>query len=714
MSTETSPRVRLGVVAIVCISLFAALFARLWYLQVMNAPAYSQVAINRSTRVLTIAPPRGRILDRNGNVLVDNQPTKVVAIDRQALAKVKDADAVVSRLAGLLNQYQHPAKPFTLASIKVKLANNRVGPYEPVPLAEGIDDNLLVFLTEHSSEFPGVTAETQLLRQYHYGPLAAQLLGYVGPISDAQWVAAKHSKEPYQKDDQVGRAGVEQSFEKYLRGTPGKKVVEVDPTGRIVRTVSVTDPVPGDDVYLTININAQALAEKALAEQLAAARQRPATLGYPPAPAGATVLLQPKTGQVLALASNPTYDPKLFVPAISNSDWAVINDKAHHNPSLNRAVSQVYSPGSTFKLVTALAALKAGEIVPETTVDDQGSYTVQNCSGVCPSPHNAGFESLGPVNLTSAITKSSDVYFFKIGDDLWSNRSRVGETPIQEMAKQFGFGRRTGIELPNEAPGRVPTPASEVQLAKLIGNKAYDGWHTGATMNLAIGQGDLDVTPLQLANAYAQFLNGGTRYRPTLLYKVTEAFAPTKVVYQSVPKVAGHVDIPPAWHAAMLAGFDGVTKTGGTAAGKFDNIDQTKFDIAGKTGTAETCTNCFDNAYFVGAAPIPNAQFVAAAMVEAAGFGADTAAPVVSELFQPLAATGTFPLFAPTIPWVAPPTATTLGPSPTSTTTTVPGGLPAPGSVPDTTVFGEGPTSTTQPGGAQPTTSGPAAAGGAN
>jgi penicillin-binding protein 2 len=714
VSTETSPRVRLGVVAIVCISLFAALFARLWYLQVMNAPAYSQVAVNRSTRVLTIAPPRGRILDRNGNVLVDNTPTKVVALDRQALAKVKDADAVVSRLAGLLNQYQHPKKPFTLAGIKEKLSNNRVGPYEPVPLAEGIDDNLLVFLTEHSSEFPGVMAETQLLRQYHYGPLASQLLGYVGPISDLQWAAARHSKEPYEKDDQVGRAGVEQSFEKYLRGTPGKKVVEVDPTGRIVRTVIVTDPVPGHDVYLTININAQALAEKALADQLAAARQRIAPLGYPPAPAGATVVIQPKTGQVVAMASNPTYDPKLFVPAISNADWAVINDKARHNPSLNRAVSQIYSPGSTFKLVSAMTALKAGLLSPDTPVDDPGSYQVNGCAAPCTIYHDSGGEAPGIVNLTRALSVSSDVYFYKVGDQLWTGQRQYGQTPLQDMAKQFGFGMKTGIELPGEAAGRVPTPASEIQLAKAIGNKAYDGWHTGDSLNLAIGQGDLDVTPLQLANAYAQFANGGTRYQPTLLYKVTDAFEPTKVVYQSVPKVAGHVDIPPAWHDAMLAGFDGVTKGEGTATGKFDNIDQTKFDIAGKTGTAEIGLNRFDNAFFVGWAPAQDPQWVAAAMVEEAGFGADTAAPVVDEIFQPLASTGNFPVVGPVVPWVAPPTATTLAPSPSTTSTTIPGGLPA-GSVPDTTVFGQGPTTTVQSGATGETsTSGPNATGGAN
>ena len=447
-----------------CISLFAALFARLWYLQVMNAPAYSQVAVRPlRTGCSPSPPPRGRILDRNGNVLVDNTPTKVVALDRQALAKVKDADAVVSRLAGLLNQYQHPKKPFTLADIKEKLSNNRVGPYEPVPLAEGIDDNLLVFLTEHSSEFPGVMAETQLLRQYHYGPLAAQLLGYVGPISDAQWAAAKHSKEPYQKDDQVGHAGVEQSFEKYLRGTPGKKVVEVDPTGRHRAHGERHRPGPRRRRLPQHQHRCAGARREGARRPVGGGPARVATLGYPPAPAGGTVLMQPKTGQVLALASNPTYDPKLFVPAISNADWKTINDPAAHFPGLNRVVSQVYSPGSTFKLVTALAGLKAGVITPEMAVDDPGTYQLIGCT----APRRRSTTRPATARHRSPCPRPSRVERRVLLQGRrpalerpWPGRA----TPIQDAASSFGFGKKTGIELPGEAAGQVPTPANRKRL----------------------------------------------------------------------------------------------------------------------------------------------------------------------------------------------------------------------------------------------------------
>ncbi len=234
-----NPRVRFGTLALVCLGLFAALFSRLWYLQVMNAPAYREIATLTSTRTLVIPAPRGRILDRNGKVLVDNTPTKVVAVDRQKLADVTDADAVLSRLATLLNRYEKPTKPFTLASIKRTLNVNRVGPYDPVPLAQHVSDTLLVELTEHAADYPAVVAETKLLRQYHYGALAAQVLGGVGPITDAAWKKHENDAEPYQKDSQVGVRGVEQSLEKYLRGTDGKRVVEVTPDGTIVRTVSV-------------------------------------------------------------------------------------------------------------------------------------------------------------------------------------------------------------------------------------------------------------------------------------------------------------------------------------------------------------------------------------------------------------------------------------------------------------------------------------------
>jgi penicillin-binding protein 2 len=677
-----NPRVRFGTLALVCLGLFAALFARLWYLQVLNADAYRVVATRNATRTLVIPAPRGRILDRNGNVLVDNTPTKVVAIDRQTMADVSDSDAVLSRIAALLNRYEKPKKRFTLASIKDTLAHNRVGPYDPVPLAQGVSDDLQVYLTEHRAEFPGVVAETQLLRQYHYGSLAAQVLGYVGPISDAMWQKYEHAADPYPKDAVVGRAGVEQSFEKYLRGKDGKRVVEVRPHGSIVRTEKVTPPVPGNDVYLTVNIDAQSVAEQSVAQSLAQARTivDQHTGKYPPAPAGSAILIDPRNGQVLAMASNPTYDPEVFVPSISNADWAALNAKANFTPFLNRTVGDLYSPGSTFKLITALAGLHTGLINSTTTVDDPGVYPILGCTPAgtpaC-NKRNDDSEINGPTNLQAAITKSSDYYFYRIGDLFWQNSAKKqwGPTPIQDMARSLGFAKATGIELPDEQVGRIPDPAWKAAYVKANHGNPDDGrWYSGDNLNLAIGQGAVDVSPLQLADAYGQFANGGVRYQPTLLLKVTGAFEPTKVLKTSKPVVAGRITIEPSWQATLMAGFEGVI-TDGTAAAPFEGFPQATFPIGGKTGTAEVGADpnnpLSSNSFFVGFGPNPNARYVGVAVLEQAGYGGTYAAPVVRDLLQPLAESGHFPKVTPTIPWTTPPSPTTT--TSTTTTTLVPG-----------------------------------------
>lgn len=712
--TGESSRLRLGVVAIVVLSLFAALVARLWYLQVMNAPAYSNLAESNSTVTLPIPAPRGRLLDRNGKVLVDNKPSVVVAVDRQSLAKVKASDAVLGRLAGLLNQFERPADPFTLDSIHKTLESNRVGPYDPVPLASGISEDLHVYLVEHEEDFPAVLVQNRLLRQYHYGGRAAQLLGYVGPISDEMWQEHRDDAVPYQKDDQVGRAGVEQSFEQYLRGTPGKRVVEIDRAGRAVRTVRTVDPVAGDDVYLSIDIGAQALAEDALAQQLQTMRETLQDKGYPPAPAGAAVLLDPSNGQVLALASNPTYDPTLFVPSISTADWNALNDPARANPFTDRAVSGLYSPGSTFKLVTALAGLQAGLITPESTINDPGYWEIQNCTGgACRKTNDQGSVN-GLTALPKALTVSSDVYFYRIADLFWQGRKQYGDTPIQDMAKALGLAQHTGIELPDDQIGRMPDPAwKKAYVEQTNGDPGNAVWYTGDNLNVAIGQGSVDVTPLQLAGAYGQFAVGGTRYRPTLLHKVTKAWS-DEVVVEPAPEVVGKIDIQPAWQAAMTAGFEGViTNDRGTANSQFAGFPLDRFPVAGKTGTAETGADprAFSNALFAGYGPVGAPRYVGVAVLEKSGYGATAAAPVVRQLLE-AAANGGFPEVEPIVPF-GPVTPTTVAPA----TTVTPDGTDGTG---DTVAATDDPGTGTpgapdqQPADTDPTTTGPVATGGTN
>lgn len=672
-------RVRFRALALVCAGVFAALFARLWYLQVLNAPTYEHVAAVTSTRTVRIPAPRGRILDRTGEVLVDNVPTKVVAIDRQRLADAPNSAAVLSRVAALLNHFEKPKERFTAARIEQDLRFNQVGPFDPVPLAENVSDELLVELVEHAADYPGVIAETRLLRQYHYGDLAAQVLGRVGPIPEDQWKAQSNDRDPYPKDAQVGLSGVEQSLESQLRGTDGERVVEVTPAGRIVRTIKVVPPIAGNDVELTLDIDAQANAERALAAQIEVARTTRTRLGYPPVPGAAALLMDPKNGQVLAMASYPTYDPAKFVPAISERDWKALQATDAHAPLTNRADGGLYSPGSTFKLVTSVAGLETGLITPSSAYHDVGSISLPGCSGGCIFRNDPGDGALGWISLPTALTKSSNVFFFDIGKRLWQGRDSFGDDALQRTANDFGFGKMSGLDLPDEKAVPVPTPARVRKMYEEHPDEFLDGnWYTGTSLNLAIGQGDLLVTPLQLANAYGQFANGGDRFRPTLLLRVVTPFArldasgvpidPADVVAQPGPTKIGHVDLPAAWHDAMLQGFTGVTQSpGGTGYSVFQGFPFDRFSVGGKTGTAQTGHDSsgrekFSNAFFVGFGPAEDANYVGVAILEEAGYGASAAAPVVRAMFEPIATSGRWPKVEPEIPSVPPP--------PTTTTTT--------------------------------------------
>ncbi len=719
MVVAADRRVRFRALALVCLGVFAALFARLWYLQVLNAPTYEHVATLTSTRTVTIPAPRGRILDRNGKVLVDNVPTKVVAIDRQKLENAPNRDAVISRVATLLNHFEHPKTPYTPAGIERDLSVNQVGPFDPVPLAENVSDELLVELIEHQADYPGVVAETRLLRQYHYGSLAAQVLGRVGPIPEKMWQAHEHDDDPYPKDAQVGLSGVEQSLEKYLRGTDGERVVEVTPAGKVVRTVKTVPPTPGHDVELTIDIDAQAATEAALAAQIAATRE---SKGNPPVPGAAALLMDPKTGRVLSMASYPTYDPSIFVPAISENDWKALQSENAHSPLTNRADGGLYSPGSTFKLVTAVSGLQHGIVTADSPYHDVGYVEV----GGQRFTNDKGDGALGWLSMPQALTQSSNVYFFNIGQRLWEGRGRLGEDALQNTANDFGFGQMSGIDLPDEKAVPVPTPARRKKLHDEHPDAfPTEDWYTGDNLNLAIGQGDLLVTPLQLANAYGQFANGGDRYQPTLLLRVLKPFAEldasgapvdkSDVVSEPAPVKIGHVDLQPDWHAAMMQGFSGVTQSTsprGTASEVFAGFPFDRFPVAGKTGTAqtgkdpETGKEKFSNAFFVGFGPTTDARYVGVATLEEAGYGAAAAAPVVRAMLEPVATTGRWPTVAPVVP-SSPPPPTTSTTTTTSTTSTLPGEVATEDGVrsPEAVSGGAGDTTET-------TTSGSVAAGG--
>jgi penicillin-binding protein 2 len=637
------PGLRLGILGIVTASLVSVLFARVGYLQLVAPTEGEQTSDANRLRSLTVEAPRGRILDAGGRVLVDNRPALVVAVDPHALdppGSTGRADLLL-RLAAQLTR---SGAPTGVADIERRLDDPRFSPLQPVPVAVDVPDELLVLLAERADEFPGVTVRRQAVRRYPHGSLAAHVLGYVGRIT-AEELA---DRPAYDADSQIGRAGVERTFEDELRGRPGERTVEVDRRGRVVRVVAERRPEAGHDLQLTIDLDLQRLTEARLAGQLEALRGRTGTRGSNNAAlegrAGSAVVLDPRDGGVLALASYPTFDPTEFVNGISTEAYRRLSGDGdpEANALINRAVTGQYAPGSTFKAISAYAALSRGVIGPHTTYDDQGSYLVGNSRR-----RNAEGASNGVVDVSSALSASSDVFFYWIGDQFWAGRSRFG-AGLQDVARDFGLGRPTGIDLPGEAPGVVPDPAWKQRLWEAMPPDQQargDGrWYGGDSANLAIGQGDLLVTPLQLANAYATFAAHGVRHRPNLVRRVLSPGCPPDpgpdacVVRTPEPVETGRVEFTDEDYEAVQRGLAGVTSSPrGTATALFTGFDQGAFPLLGKTGTVEAGHDRADNSAFVGAGPRDDPRAVAVAYLEHAGFGAEAAGPVVRSLLDQLA-----------------------------------------------------------------------------
>ncbi len=647
--TRDSPHVRLGVFGIVTVSLFAALFARLWYLQVMASPEFQVAAKANQQRVVVEPAPRGRILDRDGVVLVDNRISIVVTADRSELDDLDDGERrrVLTRLAAELTRY---GQPFTVEDIEERLADVRFSPYTPVPVAEDVPEELAVYLSEHNIEFTdAIAVEARPVRSYPYGRLASHVVGYVGAINDEEYGAAVEAgnEESYQLDDEVGKAGVERTYEADLRGTPGRRVLEVDAEGDTVRELAYTAPVPGDDVQLTIDADLQAVAETALREELDRTRSRRVSGSNFPnaAPAGSTVVLDPRDGAVLSMASFPDFDPAAFTNGIDSAEWAALQDPAAFFPLNNRAIQGQYAPGSTFKLVTAYAAMAVGAITADTTIVDEGEYRIQNCSGACVK-RNAGSKAYGNVSLRRALTVSSDVFFFGLGDRFWIERDVYGD-PIQDAARGFGMGADLGIPLPSEQSGHVPTPESRRQRHE-DNPDAFPNpdWRSGDNVNLAIGQGDMLVTPLQLASAYGTLANGGTVYSPNVVGRVLDRET-GEVVRTIDRRVVNELSLPAEIRQPIVDGLTGAVNDveEGTAAGSFQGFPE-NFIVAGKTGTAQV-TGKADTAVFVGFGPVESPRYVAAAMLEESGFGGIASAPLVRRILEPLADPSSMPTVGP-------------------------------------------------------------------
>jgi penicillin-binding protein 2 len=645
-----SPRLRLGVLGIVVIALFVPLFARLWYLQVLSSETYTEAAEANRIRVVQVEAPRGRILDRDGTVLVDNRVSIVVTVDRVRFAELEDreADEMLERLAAELTRY---GSPVTVDRLQDRVDDVRYSRYAPVPVAEDVTEELKIYIEEHQELFPAVAVERTAMRRYPYGTRAAHVIGYVGAIIDEELEERANKVKTYIPGNQIGKTGVERIYEDDLRGMPGQTVFEVNALGDPVRVLEDLSrpPIPGDDVWLTIDIETQALSEDLLAQALEDARNRRVSGTNLPnrGNAGSVVVTDPRNGEVLAMASYPVYDPGDFVSGMSSTQWDHLNSKAADEPILNRAIQGEYAAGSTFKLFTGMAAMASGLRSPEQTIEDRGVFTLEECRGQC-SWQNAGRKAYGTVDMRRAMTVSSDVYFYSIGADFWANRGSLGEEALQEVVRRFGFDQETGIPLPSEQDGRIPTPQQRKAQYEANPELFLTGdWFTGDNVNMSIGQGDVAVTPLQLANGYATFANGGTRYAPNIALKVTRSGSPETVKREFEARISGEVNLDPAHRQAMLDGLIGVTtREGGTATTTFSGFPNDTFPVAGKTGTAEVNGKA-DTALFAAFGPAHAPEYQVAIVLEESGFGGTAAAPVARALFDVFAGVAPMPIIQP-------------------------------------------------------------------
>ncbi len=682
---------RVAVLGVAAFVLFAIVFFRLWFLQVLTGEDYVSQARQNRVRKIRIEAPRGDIVDRNGVKLVRTQIAAVAQIVpsavpqavwdqaddyRKAVAAAEGARLRArDQLADLDRQLNDDGRRSTRAEkrqlrrlrrqarrarpVRVPVAPEsetkwlrlyrRLGrvldmsprtihqrvirglsdaPYSNVTIKVPVERSAFNYVRERAEQFPGVVVEKRYLRQYPHGKLAAQLFGTVSEITADERKKDKYAGIP--QGTRIGQSGLEATYDKYLRGKDGYTKVVINALGNRddQRRASVTDPVPGQRLKLTLDYNLQKAADDALARGIAAAARNGAR-------AGAYVAMDPRTGAILAIGSQPGFDANLFARPISQKTYEFLTSDATGAPLLDRATESGYPTGSAFKPVTALATMESRIVTPDTTIIDDGTYklgtqTYQNARGA----------RNGPLKMAGALKVSSDVFFFQLGAEA---NGRPGQI-IQRWARRLGFGRRTGIDVPGEAKGLVPdrawrdrgydrylrcakqegvTPGTTAALFKCGGIERI--WTPGDNANLAVGQGDLQATPLQLATAYAALANNGTVVRPHLGLEIEDGLGRT--VQEIHKRARRHVKMDPRYRQTILEGLRAAANDdGGTSADVFRGFPK-EYTVYGKTGTAERGLNP-DQAWYACFVNDPSRPIVVVVTIERGGFGAETAAPV--------------------------------------------------------------------------------------
>jgi penicillin-binding protein 2 len=634
----TQIALRLGVLGAVAIGAFAVLFLRLWALQVLSGDQYLRTAQNNQLRTIRIAAPRGQILDRYGRALVTNKAGTGLQLWPADLPKERSARLHELRAVARLTHVP-------IGQLAAQIRRRKGDPLTPVVVRYSIQEDLVAYMKEHASEFPGVNPVDTYLRQYPYNTLAAQILGYVTEISPGQ--LKRYSKEGLRAGDKIGQTGLEARYDSYLRGRPGLTRLRVDSLGRPQSSFfPSSNPQPGHAIRLTLDVKLQQATEKALQYGIQLARND----NQWAANGGAIVAMDPQNGAILAMASNPTYNPSVFVGRIKTAKLAaagLTKTTAQHlnYPAINRAVDASYPPGSTFKPLTAIAGMQEHLIQPYGTKQCTGSYTVHGENGV-----NYVFNNWDPfvneaMSLPTAISRSCDTYFYQVGYDFYLLPPSAGH-PFQAWASRFGFGSRTGVDLAGESSGLLPTP----EWRKATFTSKTDPccwqvdrlWKPGDSVQLAIGQKDLLATPLQMTRFFAAIANGGKLVTPHLVQQVEQpgtngstsvplrTFTPPAPQSTNVDKTALQIvqdGLLQATHSSL-----------GTSYGVFGAFP---ISIAGKTGTAEKNVNLGDGvvhnlsqSWWCGYGPTDNPTIAVCALIENGGHGGTAAAPAALKVFE--------------------------------------------------------------------------------
>ena len=662
--TEEITRYRMRVLAVVALSMFLVLTARLWYLQALKSDEAKDVATTNITRVINIEAPRGQIYDSSGKLLVGNRVVASVTLNPKEIEDSEmDSKALNEMLTEIAMEINRSGKLIKVSDIEAMLESSSYGPYDDIPIAVDVPEDLLVYFGERPNLYPGVKVADRSVRSYLYGSLAGHVLGWVGPVTSSELSTRKPVEgKDYSLRDQIGKSGIELMFEDDLRGKNGKKIVEVDRRGRVIRerTDLFKPPVAGNDVHLTIDIDLQSLLENELERSIYLSREKiPETLEdgkeAPPfiAPGGAGVIISPKSGDIKAMASFPTYDPNESIGGYSVLRWNELNDPANDLPMFNRAIQGEYAPGSTFKVFTAHAAwhddvFGTGRVKEaDQPLDDPGEYFLQSCradaadletAGGCIF-RNAGSKPYENVDLIRSLTVSSDVYYYTIGESIYINPKHP-DNAIQNAAALYGLGMQTGVQLPFEQDGYIPTPQKRKERhednPKIFPNA---NWYPGDNVNISVGQGDVLVTPLQLANAYSTLANGGINVAPNIVSSVFDRNG--EILKEFGKRIKKEIEIDPDFINRVMRGLVGVTEDiEGTAYWAFNSIATDgaffpldNFPTAGKTGTAEVRGKA-DSSLFAAIIPAQEPEYVIVAMLEEAGFGSAIAAPMAARVLK--------------------------------------------------------------------------------